>query len=522
MIKLNVLLIHARYLCLITYIPAASVDRDINIAYFVVGALFPAANLLRSLLLTFNEFSSLCQGTDHVAPYPGDITIYGGPILYLILQSVILLVVLIWFDSGYKPGFLIRTTHRPQDSEEIAEIDPEVYAEARRVDESKDELRALHLTKAFGGNIAVNDVTFGVPRGETFALLGPNGAGKSTTIGLIRGDTRPSDRSSDVLVEDTSIIRHRAAARTFLGVCPQFDAMDTMTALEHLRFYARARGVPDVESNVTQVLHAVGLIPFKHRMAGKLSGGNKRKLSLGVALMGNPSVLLLDEPSSGMDAASKRIMWRTLKAVSSGRSLVLTTHSMEEADALADRAGIMARRMLALGTSDNLRKKHGDAYHVHLVHKDAPFTSEEDMNVIKAFIQDTFPGAVTEDRTFHGQLRFSVPNTGRGARYSTDESNDSLDESTKKGPITSVSAAEGFASGTSGNGISALFAQLEANKEKLGCEYYSVSQATLDQVFLSIVTKHNVEEENYARAHPAEAGVWTKVRRGIAGVYHNA
>lgn len=129
-----------------------------------------------------------------------------------------------------------------------------------------------------------------------------------------------------MLVEDTSILRHRAAARANLGVCPQFDAMDQMTAIEHLRFYARARGVADVEHNVEQVLHAVGLAPFKSRMAAKLSGGNKRKLSLGIALMGNPSVLLLDEPSSGMDAASKRVMWRTLSSVSSGRSLVLTTH----------------------------------------------------------------------------------------------------------------------------------------------------------------------------------------------------
>jgi ATP-binding cassette subfamily A (ABC1) protein 3 len=118
-----------------------------------------------------------------------------------------------------------------------------------------------------------------------------------------------------------------------------------------------ARGVQNIEHNVDQVIHAVGLSPFKTRMAAKLSGGNKRKLSLGIALIGNPSVLLLDEPSSGMDAASKRVMWRTLSSISAGRSLVLTTHSMEEADALADRAGIMARRMLALGTADQLRKK---------------------------------------------------------------------------------------------------------------------------------------------------------------------
>jgi ATP-binding cassette subfamily A (ABC1) protein 3 len=323
---------------------------------------------------------------------------------------------------------------------------------------------------------------------------------------MIRGDTRPTGRSSDILVEDRSIITHRAAARTNLGVCPQHDAMDQMTAVEHLRFYARARGVPDVEDNVAQVIHAVGLEPFKTRMAGKLSGGNKRKLSLGIALMGNPSVILLDEPSSGMDAASKRIMWRTLQAVSAGRSLVLTTHSMEEADALADRAGIMARHMLALGTGDQLRKKHSDAMHVHLVHKDAPYTSEKDMAEIKNFVLSAFPGAHTEDRSFHGQFRFSCP-----AAMVDSVENDSTDGSNSSvGKGGAVEKERTF--GTAKSGISSLFAQLEANKQNLGLEYYSVSQATLDQVFLSIVSKHNVQEENYAAQHqPEKKSRWKKL-----------
>lgn len=141
-----------------------------------------------------------------------------------------------------------------------------------------------------------------------------------------------------------------------------------MSVVNHLRFYARARGVPDVEHNVEEVMRAVGLHMYAERMALKLSGGNKRKLSLAIALIGNPTVLLLDEPSSGMDAAAKRIMWRVLGSITKGRSLLITTHSMEEADALAQRAGIMAKRMLALGPTDVLRKKHGDAYHVRLLH----------------------------------------------------------------------------------------------------------------------------------------------------------
>jgi ABC-type multidrug transport system ATPase subunit len=183
-----------------------------------------------------------------------------------------------------------------------------------------------------------------------------------------------------------------------------------MTCAQHLNFYARARGVSEVDHNVEQVMTAVGLSAFRNRMAHKLSGGNKRKLSLGIALIGNPSVLLVDEGSSGMDAGAKRIMWRTLAAVSSGRSLVLTTHSLEEADALGDRVGIMARRMLAVGTSDSLRRKHGDAYYVHLVHKDAPHTSDAKLEEIKNWIGSNFTTAKIENRSFHGQIRFEVPN----------------------------------------------------------------------------------------------------------------
>lgn len=393
-------------------------------------------------------------------------------------------------------------------------MDDDVHAEAIRVEDCKDELRVSHVSKVFGDNRAVDDVSFGVPRGEIFALLGPNGAGKSTTIGLVRGDVHPTG-PGDIFIEDTSIIRHRAAARIHEGVCPQFDAMDAMTAEEHLYFYARARGVKDVQHNVERVMQAVSLTPFRTRMASKLSGGNKRKLSLGIALIGNPTVLLVDEGSSGMDAAAKRIMWRTLNAVSSGRSLVLTTHSMEEADALADRVGIMARRMLALGTADGLRSKHGDAYYVHLVHKDAPHTSQEDMSSIKSWIRRSFPVAEIEDRSFHGQIRFSVPN--RSVSPVTDL--DSMDSSIKKSVETTITATEGS---STRSGISALFEKLEESKELLGMEFYAVSQATLDQVFLSIVQKHNVEEENYQKEHPRTLDVWGKLKQSMSELRRNA
>ncbi|PGH12947.1 hypothetical protein AJ79_03920 [Helicocarpus griseus UAMH5409] len=473
------------YMSVLTYAPTDRIDSLIIVVHFVIAAISPISNVTRSMFASLNMFSILCNEKE-VKSYPGDITLYGGPILYLIVQSFFLLGLLLWWDSG--PLFRkLREKFKPEDAEDIVDTDADISNELTRVSSSNDGLRVIHLSKTFNKSVAVQDVTFGVSRGEVFALLGPNGAGKSTTISLIRGDIQPSRKGGEIYVENTSVLKQRATARSYLGVCPQFDAMDQMTVLEHLRFYARIRGVPDVEHNVGEVIRAVGLTPYGHRMAGQLSGGNKRKLSLGIALMGNPTVLLLDEPSSGMDAASKRIMWRTLASVVPGRSLVLTTHSMEEADALANRAGIMAKKMLALGTTDYLRRKHGNMYHVHFVHTDAPHTDEATMERIRNWVLETFPGATIEQKTYHGQMRFSVPaSSAEEADTDTDKISHHFGHS--------QTPSQGSA-GNGSSGISNLFSLLERNKQRFGFQYYSVSQTTLDQVFLSIVGKHHVEEE---------------------------
>ena len=484
------------YLSVLTYSPINKVDSNLNVVHFTIGLITPSGNLVRSLFVALNAFSILCRDQS-IASYPGEIGLYGGPILYLLMQSLFLFGFLLWWDGGPLLG-KFRKSYKVQDIEQSGVEDDEISKELTRVNTLTDGLRVLHVTKAFGSNVAVQDISFGVKRGEVFALLGPNGGGKTTTVGLIRGDLQPSSKDGEIFVENISVNKHRAAARSHLGVCPQFDAMDQMTVVEHLQFYARIRGVSDVEHNVREVIRAVGLQSFAGRMAAKLSGGNKRKLSLGVALMGNPTVLLLDEPSSGMDAASKRVMWRTLASVVPGRSLVLTTHSMEEADALANRAGIMAKKMLALGTSDYLRRKHGDAYHVHLVTTTAPHTSVEEMERIKRWILENFHGAVVEDKTYHGQMRFSVP-ARADDRHLSSVLGDHEDERQHQSQARQA-------------GISALFTSLEEHKELLGFEYYSVSQTTLDQVFLSIVGKHNVEEENYG-TEVRKRPLWKRVMK---------
>ncbi|KAI1327391.1 ABC transporter [Xylariaceae sp. FL0255] len=461
------------YLAVLVYVPVNKIDHALLIVHFVISAFAPIGSVIRALFVGLNLFSTTCDN-QQFRSNPGDILTYGGPILYLLLQSLLLFGILLWHDSGAGRQLISRLTQRgvKQKTEPSSSDDEEVANELNRVTSVADQddgLQTVHLTKKFGKFTAVDNVTFGVKHGEVFALLGPNGAGKSTTISLIRGDILPSRNGGDVFVENTSVTHSRASARSHLGVCPQFDAIDSMTVEEHLRFYARIRGIPDVEHNVRAVLRAVGLEAFTTRMAHALSGGNKRKLSLGIALMGNPTVVLLDEPSSGLDAAAKRIMWRTLQSVMPGRSILLTTHSMEEADALASRAGILAKRMLAMGTIDNLRERFGDAVHVHLVSSSAPHSSDEEMNRIREWIVKAFPGADVEAKTYHGQTRFSVPGS-----------------SITGGDASSRSA------------VGRLVVMLEEVKENLGIEHYSCTPTTLDQVFLTIVGQHNVREEGYS------------------------
>lgn len=483
------------YMCVITYAPINRIDNMLLLVHFIVSAFAPICSVARSLFLALNLFSTACDG-DRLASNPGGILQYGGPILYLFLQTFLLFGLLLLFDSGNASAKLKRlfsrrrapppsdttTTHNTSDTEIAHELVRIKSSTTTTTDPSApsptDGLRVLNLTKSFARTTAVDNITFGVPHGQVFALLGPNGAGKSTTISVIRGDLAPdAHHGGDVFVESASVTTHLSAARRHLGVCPQFDAIDTMTVAEHLRFYARVRGIDDVERDIAVILGAVGLEAFRDRQAHALSGGNKRKLSLGIALMGNPSVVLLDEPSSGLDAAAKRTMWRTLAATAGGRSILLTTHSMEEADALAGRAGILARRMLALGSIEGLRARFGGRLYVHLVCRGAPRTTEEEVGRVRRWVLGMWEGAEVEEKTYHGQMRFSVP-----VQAVAGDGGEEVKGEKQKGEASAIGR---------------LVVLLEENREVLGIEHYSVSPTTLDQVFLEVVGRHNIQEEGY-------------------------
>lgn len=461
------------YLFIITFSDATAIQQNVLIGHWVISLIFPIGSFIRSLLVGLNAFSSACDGHS-LQSDPAAMVAFGGPILYLAVQSILYFCILVYADSGLT-AFRSGVAQKSPDSE-----DAELAEELVRVtapEHEKDGLRIVHLAKAFGKYTAVDNVSFGVDHGEVFALLGPNGAGKSTVISLIRGDLPPSRNGGDVFVENTSIVKKRAQARSNLGVCPQFDAIDSLTVREHLQFYARLRGITDVDHQVAAVIRAVGLDVYANVMAHTLSGGNKRKLSLGIALTGNPSVILLDEPSSGLDAVAKRVMWRTLETVTAGRSILLTTHSMEEADALASRVGILAKHMLALGTPQQLRDRYGDTLHVHLVSKTAPHSTTAEMEHMRSWVQSTFPNAEIERETYHGQMRFSVT-------------------------PSEVSEKVGGHGSSSSSAIGQLLIMLEEHKEDIGVAHHSISPTTLNQVFLSIVGQNDIVEEGYERPRP--------------------
>lgn len=296
-----------------TYSGATNVSSNVNVAHFLLALLLPVCNLGRALLVSLNTSSISCSGNALYA-YPGDILAYGGPILYLVLQSIAYFSFLVWWDSGRRiKGFGKRT--QASHDEEAELVDRDILDEVRRVENSDDGLAVLHASKSFGPNIAVSDVTFGALDGDVFALLGPNGAGKTTLISLIRGDLRMDDKRGQIFVKGISLSRNPSAARSHLGFCPQVDAVDLLTVIEHLRLYGKIRGVADVEHNVQEVLRLMKLEPYANRLASKLSGGWKRKLSLGISIMGMFSLKPALFEANAKQVIQRSFCWMSLHLV---------------------------------------------------------------------------------------------------------------------------------------------------------------------------------------------------------------
>jgi ABC-2 type transport system ATP-binding protein len=223
------------------------------------------------------------------------------------------------------------------------------------------EVRDLHF--AFGDVRAVDGVTFSVGAGEIFGLLGPNGAGKTTTIRMITTLLKPAN--GGIRVFDTDVVAQPMQVRRLLGYVPQQISIDgQLTGVENVTLFARLFDVPRRErrERVLDALQTVGLDDVGDRMASTYSGGMIRRLELAEALVNRPRMLVLDEPTLGLDPVAREGIWRRILSLCEelGMTVLLTTHYMEEADELCDRVGIMHRgRLRALGAPKELRDAMG-------------------------------------------------------------------------------------------------------------------------------------------------------------------
>uniref|UniRef100_A0A3B3RQH8 ATP-binding cassette sub-family A member 1-like n=1 Tax=Paramormyrops kingsleyae TaxID=1676925 RepID=A0A3B3RQH8_9TELE len=327
--------------------------------------------------------------------------------------------------------------------------DMDVAAERLRVRQGgarTDLLRVCDLTKViiYRGKKrpAVDGICMGVPTAECFGLLGINGAGKTTTFKMLTGDIAVS--SGDAFLNGYSIRTQMTDVHQNMGYCPQFDAIDDLlTGQEHLEFYARIRGVPEKEVKMVAKwgIQKLGLVKYSNKSAGTYSGGNKRKLSTAMALIGCPPVVFLDEPTTGMDPKARRFLWNCiLSVIKEGRSVILTSHSMEECEALCTRMAIMVNgRFKCLGSIQHLKSRFGDGYTVIVRVGGVPPA----LAPVEEFVKDTFAGSMLKEK-HHNTLQYQLPCT-EGA-------------------------------------LATIFSQLTHHRERLGIDDYSVSQTTLDQV----------------------------------------
>ncbi|KAG7463948.1 hypothetical protein MATL_G00182090 [Megalops atlanticus] len=334
--------------------------------------------------------------------------------------------------------------------------DEDVVAERERVASgaaSTDLLQVHQLTKVYQHLRkkvqAVKRLSVGIPAGECFGLLGVNGAGKTTTFKMLTGDISPTDGTAQIRDWDgrmVDIIDCRNEGIN-IGYCPQVDALDELlTGEEHLYFYARIRGISsrEIDGVVNYLLRKLELVSHRHNISQNYSCGTRRKLSTALALIGHPQILLLDEPSSGMDPRSKRHLWRIISEEVKGKcAVVLTSHSMEECEALCTRLAIMVKgQFRCLGSLQHIKNRFGSGFTVKMYLAVASC----DVNVITDFMQHRFPSTYLKDQ-HSAMVEYHVP------------------------------VAPG--------GVADIFDRLEMHKAELQIKHFSVSQTTLDEVFIN-------------------------------------
>ena len=255
-------------------------------------------------------------------------------------------------------------------------INEEKLCNSMSLDNDPPAILTRHLRKVYTVTKsdpirAVKDLSFYINKGECLALLGTAGAGKTTAFKLITRDILPT--RGEVFVNGMELEHNFPTIRRMIGYGPQYEsAYMSMTVRENLAFYAKIKGIPPNirERMITKLIREMDLVKYEHVQMGQLSGGNKRKTTVAVALLGNPPIVLLDEPSTGVDPQAKRFMWHIIQRISTrnkNTAVILTTHSMEEAEYLCTKMAIMiAGDFCCIGAPQELKEKYGKGYEIQI------------------------------------------------------------------------------------------------------------------------------------------------------------
>ncbi|XP_027642689.2 ABC-type organic anion transporter ABCA8-like isoform X3 [Falco peregrinus] len=334
----------------------------------------------------------------------------------------------------------------------------------------KEAIRLNNIKKAYKKKDkkidALRGLSLNVYEGQITALLGHSGAGKTTLLNVLSGLTLPSEGSATIYDYRLSEIGDREAIREMIGICPQSDIQfEVLTVKENLKTFAEIKGIKskEVDQEVQNILELLDISNIQDTQAEKLSGGQKRKLSIGIAMLGNPQVLFLDEPTAGLDPLSRHQVWSLLREYRAGRVILFSTQFMDEADILADRKAFISHgRLKCVGSSLFLKRKWGICYHLR-IHVSESCDLESVTSLVKRYIPNVI---------FSGHSQYEL-------RY--------------KLPLENV------------NKFPDLFSGLDSCSDQ-GIVNYGVSMTTLEDVFLRLEEGNTADQEDEHGEEWAEAG----------------
>ena len=347
--------------------------RDVGDFFMWPFRIIPTFNLCGGIVFISTKKSiATLRKEDESDALDGDVAL--PDVIFLIIHPFIWIALIILLQNDC---FRCYRMKGKQIENEKEEIDNDVIEQQQIVEETSEQklaVKADHLCKIYGNKVAVKNISFSLKFGDCFALLGVNGAGKTSTFKMLTGDVNPS--RGECYVVGFDCIKQFEMARKQIGYCPQFDAIfNKLTVREHLEFYTKIKKIPKNlrEDLIVKQLKAMNLEQYERKYAGTLSGGNKRKLSVAIAMIGNPPVVFLDEPSAGMDPKARRFMWEVIAKMSTrgkDSAVILTTHSMEEAEALSTNMGIMVDgQFKCFGSKQHIKNKFGKGYQVEIKFK---------------------------------------------------------------------------------------------------------------------------------------------------------